>query len=81
VDEVWVSEKESPGLLPSIGRELDVILRNEEERHAEREAQRSGGDWRVEAVESWAGAEDVGRRMDVSKHMTYARKAKCGHLT
>jgi hypothetical protein len=57
-----------------------MILRNEEERHVERQAQRSGGDWRVEAVESWAGAEDVGRRRDVSRHMTYARKAKCRRL-
>src|SRR5579885_1827495 len=40
------------GLLPSVRREVYMILRNEEERHVEEEAQRSGDDRGVEAVGS-----------------------------
>ncbi len=41
-------------LPPSIRREVYMILRNEEERHVQGEAQRSGDDWGVEATGSWA---------------------------
>src|SRR5579885_1351025 len=52
VREVLLERADGLGLLPSVRREVYMILRNEEERHVEEEAQRSGDDRGVEAVGS-----------------------------
>ena len=57
-----------------------MILRNEEERHVEGEAQRSGDDWGIEADGSGTNGGGYGREMGVSKHTLYAWKAKYGGL-
>ncbi len=52
--EYWLTITALGDLPPSIRREVYMILRNEEERHVQGEAQRSGDDWGVEATGSWA---------------------------